>query len=122
MMKGVYPLKTLQMIIRNEWLVDSIVSLGSGFTSHLAYQNKDIEPEVLDDIRANRFGEEQLGEVIHLSPIGGRRIAKVEIAKANDFETFVRFDFRLLEVRPFLRNGLIAMEPQYLCYYGKNPA
>lgn len=121
-MKGVYPLKTLHMIVKNEWLVDSIVCLGSGFTSHLAYQNREIEPEVLSDIRTNRFGEEQLGEVIHLSSKGGHRIAKVEIAKANDFETFIRFDFRLLEVRPFLRNGLIAMAPQYLCYYGKNPA
>lgn len=120
-MKVRYPLKTLHMIVKNEWLVDSIISLGSGFIVHLAYQNHEIEPQVVNDIRAHDFGEDVLGEVVHWRGQSGQRIAKVEIITANDFKTFVRFDFRILEVKPFLRNGVASGDVKYLCFYGKNP-
>lgn len=120
-MKGMYPLKTLRLVVKNEWLVDSILFLGSGFITHLAYQNSEIEPELFKEIRAEGWGEDILGEIIHQSPKGERRIAKAEIIKANIFDGFVRFDFRLLEVKPFLRNEIYPAASSYLCYYYQDP-
>lgn len=120
-MKSGHPRKTLHMIVKNEWLADSIISLGSGFITYLVYQNQEIEPQVVNDIRAHDFGEDVPGEIVHWSGQSGRRIAKVEILTVNDFKTFIRFDFRILEVRPFLRNGWALGQMDYFCFYGKRP-
>jgi hypothetical protein len=116
-MESANPLKTLRLVIKNQWLVDSIIFLGSGFTTHLAYSNSEIEPELFNDIRTDNWGEGMLGEIVHQSLEGERRIAKIEVIKANQFNGFVRFDFRLLEVKPFLRNGLHSVTSPYLCFY-----
>ena len=113
--------KTLQMTVKNEWVVESITSLGSGYLAHLAYQYCEIGPDVIEDIQNHRLEEGTLGEIIHLGEKGNRRIAKVEIYKINDFQSYIRFDFRLLEVKPFLRNGYTNLPSEYLCFY-KNPS
>lgn len=120
-MRNSYSPKTLQMIVKNEWVVESITSLGSGYLAHLAYQYSEIDPEVLEDIQNQNLDEGSLGEIIHLGAKGNRRVAKVEIYKVNDFQSYLRFDFRLLEVKPFLRNGYTSLPSQYMCFY-KNPS
>jgi hypothetical protein len=116
-MKSSDPLKTLRFIIKNEWLVDSILFLGSGFITHLAYQNSEIEPELFNDIRNANWRGDILGEIVQQSTKGERRIAKIDMIKANVFDGFIRFDFRLLEVKPFLRNGAQPVNSPYLCFY-----
>lgn len=108
---------TLQMVIRDEWAVDSIKSLGSGYYSFLAYQSTEIAPEVLHDIRNQRIGEGLWGEIIHVKKNMGRRVALIELKKLNDFDTFIRFDFMIINVVPFLRNGTKSCQPSYKCFY-----
>jgi len=112
----------LQMIVLNRWVVESINGLGSGYITYLVYQNSDIDPEVLEDVYRDHLGEGVLGEIIHAEPRGKSRIARVEVVKVNRYENFLRFDFRILEVKPFLRNGYHDPNSRYLCYYWKSPA
>ena len=113
--------KTLQMLVKNQWLVDSIIGLGSGYFIHLVYQTNEISPEVLTDIRNHNLEEKVLGEVVFETQRLHRCIAKVEIFTINDFQSFVRFDFRLLEVSPFLRESSYYDHSDYLCCFKKNP-
>lgn len=121
-MKLSLPPKTLQMVIINQWLVDSITSLGSGYLIHLTYPNDVIDPEVLLDIRNQCLENRVLGEIIFLGADVNQRIAEVEVAEANDFKTFIRFDLRLLEVTPFIRNRLSDQQSAYQCSYVKAPS
>lgn len=109
--------KTLLMVVKKQWLVDSITSLGSGYLTHLTYQNELIDPVVLADIKMNQGMLKVLGEVIFRDQNSSQRIAEVEIIEANDFLTFIRFDFRLLEVIPFIRGKSRLSDSEYLCYY-----
>ncbi len=115
--------KTLRMVVKKQWLVDSITSLGSGYLTHLTYQNEYIDPAVLADVKTNREMQKVLGEIIFQSQNLvqnqniGQRIAEVEFVEANDFNTFVRFDFRLLEVNPFIRRKCELLDSEYLCFY-----
>ncbi|HEY8463639.1 MAG TPA: hypothetical protein VIM29_06425 [Bacillota bacterium] len=113
--------KVLQMVVKNEWAVDSISSLGSGYFSFLAFQYSEIDPEVLNDIQTQQIGEGIWGEIIHLKKNTFRRVALVEVKKINDFNTFLRFDFMILNVAPFLRNGVKTCQSKYKCYYKVNP-
>lgn len=113
--------KTLQMLVKNQWLIDSIIGLGSGYFIHLTYKIIEISPKVLTDIRNHNLEEKVLGEIIFSSQSVYRCIAKVEIFTVNDFQSFVRFDFRLLEVSPFLRESGTFDDLNYLCCYKKNP-
>lgn len=115
--------KTLQMVVKSEWAVDSISSLGSGYCSFLAYQYDEIAPEVLDDIHNRQIGAGVWGEIIHIKKNGNRRVALVEIQEINDFDSFVRFDFMILNVAPFLNNKVKPFQSGYKCFYKKdNPA
>ncbi|TCL76369.1 hypothetical protein EDC14_1002128 [Hydrogenispora ethanolica] len=113
--------KTLHLLIKSQWLVDSITSLGSGYLIHLVYQNSEIAPDLCAEIKEGRFQEGVLGEIIHFKPGMKRRVAMVEIDKVNDFQNFIRFDLRILEVVPFLRDGIGDADQGYLCYYYGNP-
>ncbi|HBF36035.1 MAG TPA: hypothetical protein DDW50_01800 [Firmicutes bacterium] len=109
--------KTLLMVVKKQWLVESITSLGSGYLTHLTYQNEFIDPAVLADIRSNQGFSKVLGEIIFLDQNSNQPIAEVEMAEVNDFNTFIRFDFRLLEVSPFIRRKCKLLASNYLCYY-----
>ncbi len=119
-----HPPKTLQMLIKEQWLVESIKSLGSGYCTHLAYQLNDIEPEILTDLQNPGLGE-VLGEIIKAGKKpeqAGHLVATVEVEKINHFPSFIRFDLRILEVLPFLRNSparpiFRVISSKYLCYY-----
>jgi hypothetical protein len=117
MMVDIQTPKTLLMVVKKQWLVESITSLGSGYLTHLTYQNEFIDPAVLADIRSNQGFSKVLGEIIFLDQNSNQPIAEVEMAEVNDFNTFIRFDFRLLEVSPFIRRKCKLLASNYLCYY-----
>ena len=117
MMGDIQTPKTLRMVVKKQWLVESITSLGSGYLTHLTYQNEHIAPVVLADIQSSQGMPKVLGEVIFEEPSGSHPVAEVEIMEANNFNTFIRFDFRLLEVTPFLRHKGELPSSNYLCYY-----
>ena len=121
-MKETQAPKTLLMLIKKKWLVEAITSLGSGYLTHLAYQNESIDPAVLADIKTNQWVAKVLGEIIFQDQSINHRVAEVEVIEVNDFDTFIRFDLRLLEVIPFVRGKWTEPESSYLCYYQKNPA
>jgi hypothetical protein len=113
--------KTLQMMIQNEWAVDSISSLGSGYFSFLVYQEREIAPEVLQDIRSRRIDADAVGEIIQTHQNSGRRVATVAIKTINDYHDFIRLDFMILNVIPFLRGGPPVRLSAYQCFYGDVP-
>ena len=118
-MKETQTPKTLLMLIKKQWLVESITSLGSGYLTHLAYRNELIDPEVLADVKNKQWVPKVLGEIIFKNQDIRQQIAEVEVIEVNDFETFVRFDLRLLEVSPFIRRKWTNSDSIYLCYYQK---
>jgi hypothetical protein len=120
MMQNEHTPKTLLMKVKKQWLVESITSLGSGYLTHLAYQNECIDPAVLGDIRSDQSKLKVLGEIIFQDQNSSHRIAEVEIIEVNDFTNFIRFDLRILEVSPFLRGKWIDSGSNYLCYYQKH--
>jgi hypothetical protein len=112
--------KTLRMIVTHEWAVDSIRSLGSGYVSFLAFENSEIAPDVLDDIQSRIIGEGTWAEILHLKKNSVRRVALVELNQINEFKSFFRFDFKILNVIPFLRDGIEAYQSDYKCFYKEN--
>ncbi|MGD9156549.1 MAG: hypothetical protein PVG90_13780 [Bacillota bacterium] len=109
--------KTLQMLVENDWTVDSISSLGSGYYSFLVYQEGEIAPEVLADLRSERIDTDTVGEIIQVRCNSGRRVATVALKAINDYHDFVRWDFIILSVIPFLRGGPRPFLPGYQCFY-----
>ncbi len=121
-MKNTHSPKTLHLLIKANWLVDSITNLGGGYLIHLAYQISEIDPEVLKDIKSQRCGEGALGEVVHLRPADNRPVATFEVFMINKQEAGYRFELRILEVVPHLRKSKVACNSEYLCHYSENPA
>ncbi|MGE5605220.1 MAG: hypothetical protein ACM3YE_05955, partial [Bacteroidota bacterium] len=78
-MKSSHSPNTLHLLIKANWLVDSITNLGGGYLIHLAYRISEIDPEVLNDIKNQRCGEGVLGEIIHLRPDANRPVATFEV-------------------------------------------
>lgn len=116
-----HPPKTLQMLIREQWLEESIKDLGSGYGTHLSYLNQEIDPKVLQDTQ-NLSSGEVLGEIIKLGETANSLVAVAELVKVHDFKSFIRFDLRLLEVAPFIvkppvKVDSIIEKSDYLCYY-----
>ncbi len=109
--------KTLHLLIQNQWLVDSVTSLGSGYLIHLVYQDSEIAPDLLAEIKAGRFQIGVLGEIVQIDKGKKRRVAMVEVSKVNDYQNFVRWDLRILVVHPFVRDGVATSGERYLCYY-----
>jgi hypothetical protein len=113
--------KTLQMLVKNEWVVDSISSLGSGYFSFLVYQVGEIAPEVLTDLRDRLISVDAPGEIIQVKEGSGRRVATVNLKKVADFQEFVRVEFMILSVIPFLRGGWQSSPTGYQCFYRPDP-
>jgi len=121
-MKNSHAPKTLHLIIKANWLVDSITNLGGGYLIHLAYRISEIDPEVFKDIKSQRCGEGVLGEVIQLRSENKRPVATFEVFRINDQEPGYRFELRILEVAPYLPKISSACNSKYLCHYAENPA
>lgn len=111
-----HPPKTLQMLIKETWLVESIKNLGSGYCTHLSYAVKNIDPQVLGDIQDSGI-QGVLGEIIKMDAPSNQRVAVVEVIRTNDFHSFIRFDLRLLEIVPFIKGTPVEIKPNYLCCY-----
>lgn len=114
--------KTLHLLIKANWLVDSITNLGGGYLIHLTYQTSEIDPEVLKDIKDHSCGEGVLGVIIQLRPGKNRPVAAVEVFKIDCQDHSYRFELRILEVVPYLRKIPIDCDSQYYCHYSENPA
>ncbi|HHU51347.1 MAG TPA: hypothetical protein GXZ36_05970 [Firmicutes bacterium] len=95
--------RTLQLLVEKEWTLETINSLGSGFLYHLAYPVELIQPALVTAIRSGVVGEGHNLEILHYYDHTLRRIAVGEVVKINDFQTFMRIDFRLLQTAPSLR-------------------
>lgn len=118
-MKGSTAPQTLRMLVWNEWLVETIIKLGSGYSTHLSYQYSEIEPQVLQDIHHSTLSPGVFGEIIHQGKQPPRKVALAEVFKLNDFRDSIRFDIRLLSVDPFIRNGIVQRDSEYACFYLK---
>ncbi|MBE3583146.1 MAG: hypothetical protein IMX01_03410 [Limnochordaceae bacterium] len=91
--------RRLQLIVEHGWVVENLHQLGPGSMYHLAYATAHTDPQVLDDIRNGLLGPGAYAEIVllqegHLHPVGA-----VEISQINDYLSYVRFDFRLLELK-----------------------
>jgi len=104
-MKKTHPTQTLRMLVRQEWLVETITMLGSGYITHLAYPKEVIAPEVLQELENRTLNPGMMGEIVYRAEKGLRRVAWVEVFGINDFESFIRFDLRLLEVGAFVKTS-----------------
>jgi hypothetical protein len=107
----------IQMLIEKEWAVDSITSLGSGYQFHLTYAQEQLEPELLIDLRAQRIQIGHPMEIIHATHRRMTRVAIAELASFSDCSYFIRLDFRILQVPPYLRNGIPWDNRGYCCRY-----
>lgn len=121
-MKKSHTPKTLHLLIKANWLVDSITNLGGGYLIHLIYELSEIDPEVLKNIKNQSCGEGVLGVIIQLRPENNRPVAAVEVFKISDQDHGYRFELRILEVVPYLRKTLIDCDSKYYCHYSENPA
>ena len=114
MIAGLVP---IQMLIEKEWAVDSIASLGSGYQFHLTYAQDQLEPELLSDLRAQQVQMGHPMEIIHANHGRMVRVALAELSSFSDCSHFVRLDFRILQVPPYLRNGIPWDNKEYYCRY-----
>ncbi len=121
-MKNSHSPKTLHLLIKANWLVDSITNLGGGYLIHLAYQASEIDPEVLKDIMSQKCGEGVSGEIIQFRPEKNRPVATCEVFRIDDQKTGYRFELRILEVVPYLRKTRVDCDSLYLCHYSEKPA
>lgn len=92
--------RVLQMVVRIQWTVDNLRTLGPGSMYHLAYRPSEISYDVLVDINAGKLGRGVPAEVIF---IGGQRpvkVADVIIENVIMSKGFRRFDFKIDRVLP----------------------
>lgn len=109
--------RPLQLIIEKEWAADSITALGSGYQFHLAYNVEQIEPVVLENLRQGAIA---LGYPMELAHTRGEKLIRIAIAELIGWvepANMVRFDFRILQVVPYLRDGADQNKLPYFCRY-----
>lgn len=83
---------------------------------HLSFARDQVEPETLALLVSGELGPGTPGEIL----TAGRtlkRVAVFELQKVNDLKGFIRLDFRLLSVTPFIRDGVRHDGRRYLCSY-----
>jgi hypothetical protein len=108
--------RILELLIENDWAVETLKALGGGHIWHLSYPLAKVDPAALDDIKTGALGQGAEGEIL-LTGAVLKRVATFETLKANDGQDFVRIDFRLLSVVPFVRDGTIKDGIRYYCRY-----
>ncbi len=92
--------RVLQMVVKIQWSVDNLRTLGAGSMYHLVYRPCEISYDVLVDINSGRMGPGIPAEVIF---IGGQRpvkVADVVIENIIASKGFRRFDFRIVRTLP----------------------
>ncbi|HHZ20121.1 MAG TPA: hypothetical protein GX391_06405 [Firmicutes bacterium] len=91
--------------------------MGGGYQFHLAYDTSQIEPAVLDDLQNGRI---LAGHVLELLQIREGRLVRFALAELAGWvrpADVIRFDFRILQVIPYLRDGAVRNELEYYCRY-----
>lgn len=109
--------RLVYMVVFNEWVMDSLRSLGSGSMYHLSYHPSLIAPDLLKECREGRLENGTPVEVILNKNGSGRRVAEAELTSIVDFKDYMRFEFRILSVIPFLRDGARTNQDGYLCWW-----
>lgn len=109
--------KVLQMVVKIQWTVDNLRTLGAGSMYHLAYRPCEISYDVLVDINSGKVGPGTRAEVIF---IGGQRPVKVADAVIENVVTskgFRRFDFRIVRTFPAEEVSASYTDIGILCLY-----
>ncbi|NLG78875.1 MAG: hypothetical protein GX492_03465 [Firmicutes bacterium] len=109
--------KVLQMVVKIQWTVDNLRTLGAGSMYHLAYRPCEISYDVLVDINSGRIGPGTRAEVIF---IGGHRpvkVADVVIENVIASKGFRRFDFRIVRTLPHVEKCTGYTNIGILCLY-----
>lgn len=111
----------LELLVENTWVVETLKALGSGHMLHLSFDHDLIEPQTLAALKEGSLGPGATGEVLVLGPTR-RRVATFELQRVNHSRHFIRFDFRLLSVTPFIRDGERPDGNHYRCRYRPSPS
>lgn len=111
------PKNPVQLVIEADWVVESIISLGSGYQFHLTYGIGQVQPETLADLRNGQIEKGHPLEIIHASHGHLERVAEAELEDFMDYQNFIRIDFRILQVPPSLRDGIAENGRKYFCHY-----
>lgn len=109
----------LELLVEGAWVVDTLRALGSGHMLHLSFGTDQVEPETLSAMESGRIGPGALGEILAMGQ-RLKRVATFELQKINLFQNYLRLDFRLLSVAPFIRNGERGDGLRYRCYFRAN--
>lgn len=104
------------MAVLNEWVMESLCSLGSGSMYHLSYHPSLIAPGLTMEIRDGRLVTGNPVQIVLHKNGTTRKIAEAELQSVVDFKDYVRFEFRILSVIPFLRDGAAMNMDGYLCW------
>lgn len=109
--------RVLQMVVKIQWTVDNLRTLGAGSMYHLAYRPSEISYDVLVDINSGKIGPGTRAEVIF---IGGHRpvkVADVVIENIVASKGFRRFDFRIVRTLPAAEKCTSYTNIGILCLY-----
>ena len=106
----------LELLVENMWVVETLKALGSGHMLHLSFAFDQVESKTLAGLRAGVLGAGTLGEILVAGEVL-KCVATFEIQRVNDLNGFIRLDFRLLSVTPFVRDGTRPDGKKYLCRY-----
>lgn len=107
----------IQLLLEKDWAVDSIITLGSGYLFHLTYLEEQVQPELLSDLRSGRVSAGHPLEILHAKAGRYFRVALSELSGFYDYQHFIRVDFRILQVPPYLRDGTLRNGWNYFCRY-----
>lgn len=107
----------IQLLIEKDWAVDSIITLGSGYLFHLTYTEEQVQPDLLADLRSSRVSIGHPLEILHLKTERYFRVALAELSGFYDYQHFIRVDFRILQVPPYLRDGTPKNGHNFFCRY-----
>lgn len=104
----------LELLVENDWVVETLKALGSGHMLHLSFGYDQVEPATLSALESGSLGVGAQGEILTIGPVL-RRVAIFELQKVNLMKEYLRLDFRLLTVTPFIRNGIKAEGTHFRC-------
>ncbi len=90
--------KVLQMVVKIQWTVDNLRTLGTGSMYHLAYRPSEVSYDVLVDIGAGRIRPGAPGEIIFIGGQRPVRVADVAIQNVIASKGFRRFDFKIVRI------------------------
>jgi len=110
----------LELLVETGWVVETLKALGGGHMAYLSFAVEQVEPTTLCDLRAGKLAPGATGEILAIGTVL-KPIALFELVKFNDQPGFIRLDFRLLSVVPFMRGSNQMDGHEYRCRYRTEP-